>query len=190
MNKNLIIGLDLDNTLVDSTTNVVYTACRNLGILKQHKKYLKHDWNFSNFPMDLRTEIYRLFRDSNFMNTCYTFNGVVPTLWEWKDKGHRLVIITARAKEIRTGTKKMVKKLFPMIDKLLFVNVNESKTELMKSEKLDVWVDDSLSGVIDSTNLGIKTYLVCNKYTATYNEHVLKESDKIIPIKIISDIKI
>lgn len=182
----LVIGTDLDATLVDTATNVVYMACRNIG----DYTYLNanHDWHFTGWPENLRQEISRLFRDENFMCNCMTFSGVIPTLYKWKDVGHSIIIITARAPEIREGTRQMVSRLFPMIDKLLFVGIDESKRDLMVSEKLDMWIDDAPHGIQQALDLGIKPYLIHNKYTKKYNSNILGLD--VNPVKVISEIQL
>ncbi len=181
------IGLDYDNTLVDSSYNAIALAEENTGI--KAPSY-NHDWHFTGFPKKLVVEIQRLFKDDMFMNNVFTFRTVVPTLYKWKKAGHKLIIITARAEEVRKGTKFMVKRIFPMIDKLLFVDIGGDKTELMKKEKLDIWIDDSPHGILQADALGIKTYLIHNKYTKCYNSIITKKYKNVTKIKVISEINL
>jgi len=183
----MIIGLDYDNTLVDTSYNTIALAEENLGI--KAPSY-NHDWCFSGFPKPLVDEITRLFKDDSFMNNVFTFRTVVPTLYKWKKAGHKIIIITARAPEVRKGTRQMVKRIFPMVDKLLFVDMGQSKSEIMKKEKLDIWIDDAPHGVLQSKELGIKTYLIHNKYTKCYNSEVAKKHRDIRKVKVISDINL
>jgi beta-phosphoglucomutase-like phosphatase (HAD superfamily) len=181
----MIIGTDLDGVLVDSVIPVVELAERNTGIKVPDGK---RDWYFSTFPELLRKEIQRLFRDDAFMNNTHTFHGVASTLLKWKDAGHIVYIITARVPEIRENTKKMVDRMFGgMYAALYYVDIGKPKTDLMRQLKLQIWIDDSSHGAKESCELGIRTFLIHNKYTAEYNQCVIGELP-VVPIKVISDI--
>ena len=99
------------------------------------------------------------------------YPGAKEKLKEWRQSGHKIVLITARCKEIREKTVEMVNRLFPgLISEIEFVNPGQSKIELMRKHKIDVWVDDSPVEIKNSIALKIKTFLICNEFTS-YNHH-------------------
>ena len=180
-----IIGLDLDGVLVDTVMPVLELAERNTGLKAPPGE---RDWYFSSCPEPLRKEIQRLFRDDAFMNNCFTFHGVVPTLVKWKDAGYNVYIITARTQCIRENTQVMVERMFGgLYQQLYFVEIGQSKLSLLKNLCVDVWVDDSPQGAREASENGLTTYLIHNKYTETYNRCVI-DVLPVIPIKVISDI--
>jgi hypothetical protein len=181
----MIIGTDLDGVLVDSVIPVVEFAERNTGIKAPEGK---RDWYFSTFPEPLRKEIQRLFRDDAFMNNTHTFHGVASTLLKWKDAGHVVYIITARTEAIRENTKKMVERMFAgMYAGLYFVDIGTPKTDIMRQLKIERWIDDSGHGCKEACELGIRTFLIHNRYTTEYNQCVIGELP-VVPVKVISDI--
>lgn len=91
--------------------------------------------------------------------------GAVKKLKQWKDEGHSLIIITARNPPVHEITKDLVAKYFPMVDKLLFVKMTDSKQPLFKQEQIDVWIDDSASGIQSAIDMGIKSCLISNSDT-------------------------
>ena len=161
----MIIGIDLDQTLVYMEESVVKIAAKNTKTKSYPKRF---DYNFSEFPEEMRKEIFRLFEDPIYMKRIVPLPGAVNKLNQWKKEGHKIVIITARDLSVEEVTREAVKKYFPMVDALHFVGIGNSKEVLFKSEKIDVWVDDNPKDVIASTKMGIRTCLISNSHTC-YN---------------------
>jgi len=185
----MIIGVDLDQTLIDHNVQVEELAARNLGI----KEYPKcHDWGFSNLTTEHKNEIIRLFNTTFYMgvNGNEPIEGSQEKLYKWSMLGHKIVIITARNKPIRIATEYMVGELFPVVDKLLFVGIEESKKNLMIENKLDVWIDDSPIGVQTSCDLGIETYLIYNDHSKRYITEELVQTLPVKCVESIADIKL
>jgi len=178
------IGVDLDQTLIDHLIPVEKQAAKNLGIIKYPE--IK-DWYFSNYTKEHKTEVMRLFNDSFFMG----INGNEPIkfsqekIYRWSILGHKIVIITARNKTVRKATKYMVDEFFPVVNKLLFVEIEESKKNLMMENKLDIWIDDNPKGVQTSCDLGIETYLIYNDNSKRY---ISEELIKTLPVKCVESI--
>jgi len=161
----MIIGIDLDQTLVYMEESVIKIAATNTKTKSYPKRF---DYNFSEFPEEMRKEIFRLFKDPVYMKRIVPIPGVTSKLKQWKQEGHKIVIITARDLCVEEVTREAVKKYFPMVDTIHFVGIGNSKESLFKSEKIDVWIDDNPKDVIASTNMGIRTCIVSSSHTC-YN---------------------
>lgn len=158
----MIIGIDLDNTLVCTTKKVHKLAARNLNLKKLPPA---HDYWYTGWPENIRTEVLRLYRDPEFMGGVEPYTGVKDKLIAWKKEGHTLIILTARSKNIRKVTKSLVNRHFPMIDILDFVDMGKSKESLFKKYRLNYWIDDNPIDVQNSVKMGIQTCLISNSDT-------------------------
>jgi len=166
------IGIDLDNTILES--KLFELTFKHFG----KKEMVPEDWEMSNFPKDVREEIYKRFDSPYWMchkDVVKPIKGSVKTLNGWKCN-NELILITARSKDIRLDTRKMVNRFFPMIDKVLFVNRGERKINVFKRIGIDVWIDDNHFDCSISAQMGIKTYLISNRKTK-YNRVLLERKD-------------
>lgn len=165
------IGFDLDNTLIDLDVNKELIKRFNYHSVKSDV----NDWDYSNFPEHMRTEIFKLFKDESFMcgETIIPFPNIQNKIKELSKK-HNVVLITARAPNLTEGTIEIVNKYFPEIKDINLVGFNMSKKNLFIEKELDLWIDDSPHGIKDSLELDIKTYLVSNEHTR-YNHCVLNQ---------------
>lgn len=180
------IGLDLDGTLID------LKIVENLLVEKKINSKLlpKCDYTFSQFPAELREEIFRRFNIPFYMCSplfAVPYKNVRNKLYEWKREGHKLLLITARNSSIHHTTKRMLNNYFPRFHKIIFVKMGESKERFFKRERLDVWIDDNPNDVHSALKLGIKTYLVSHNNTQYNFEarkldgiHVVESVSKII----------
>jgi len=191
MEKKLIIGLDLDGSLIYNNIDIVDLAAKNLNI-KNYKQ--QTDYFFSTLTKQHKKEILRLFLVPEIMcKNMFIFPGTNIKLINWKLKGYKIIIITAREKPVYEGTFKMIKQLFPnLIDNIFFTgDMWGSKKDYMLNEKIDLWVDDVPHGIKTSLELGIETFMVHNKYTSFYNKEaigILIDKDHVI--ETIADIKL
>jgi uncharacterized HAD superfamily protein len=181
-----IIGVDLDSTLIE--THAASAASMELGYDGYKDQDVLH-WNHLNFPEDLRKKIMEYFTNPTFMcDQAKPIEGAQETITRWSKAGHSIVLITARSEPLREKTIEMVKRLFPEISDINLVGMEQSKKSVMLSKKIDFWVDDAQSGVLDSMSLGISTIMVSNKYTK-YNWPLKTHQGLSDVVKIIADIK-
>lgn len=186
------IGIDLDSTLIK--IKAIEIASEKLGMRYTEEDNL--DWNLSVFPDNLRNLIFSLFSDPHIMcDNVEPLEGAQEKLKNWVNEGHKLHIITARNPEIHIKTYLMVKRFFPEVLSLSFVNMGETKIHKMEKLRLDVWIDDAVSGISDAKKLKIKNiFLISNKYTkynhdiADYYRNNEKENIKIV--KAVKDIEL
>jgi len=178
------IGIDLDNTLIKC--NIVEMTAKEFNFDLSKLEF--QDWKFTNFPIELKTEIYKRFSNPYYMTTepFISFMSMdYLKLKKWKDEGHRIVLITAREKSIEAETKSMVRKRIFNFDKIYF---SKNKKIIFNNEKLDIWIDDNPEDCKSALTLGIKTYLIQNKDTK-YN-HNMKNNLKLTKVKSVSDIEL
>lgn len=168
--KPLNIGLDFDNTLVYARRDALKIAAKEFGIKLSYKK--PRDYNYSEYPENMRKRIYELFRTPEFSVDLEIIPGAQDKLNEWKRLGHRLFIITARDLPIREVTDKFISVNFSVVDELHYVDMGTSKAGKFEDLNLDVWIDDSPIDVLVSSKLGIRTCLISNLSTP-YNEHLI-----------------
>ncbi len=182
----MIIGIDLDSTLIDNPVFDITFKEYNSNLTNENIT----DWDLTCIPINIRNEIFKRFSNPYYMcnDTITPIKNTKKKLMEWKKENHTLKIITARSKNIRLETRRLVNRLFPKIDKLIFVELNQSKKNKFKKEKIDVWIDDNPTDCKTAIKMGIDTYLISNNKTK-YNWK-LKGYKNIKHVKNIYDIKL
>ena len=161
--KDMVIGIDLDSTLVD--TESLITKYRK----KHNVENLEYDWKFTGYPEEFKKDIYEAFK-SEAMNCLPVFKGVPELLKKlWED--NTIYIITARAECIRAGTLNFIEKDIKYKDGVFFVDVGESKKDIFKKLKLDMWIDDAPHDLLTAKGLGIYTVMISNESTP-YNHYI------------------
>lgn len=182
MDRKLIIGFDLDNTLVHMSVMKRISAEWNQEFPEQS------NWGFTEFSPEIRKRVFELFKDPVFM--C---DGVKP-IWGAKSfikrlsaMGHTLKMITARAKEVKADTIHLVREHFPQIETIQFVEPHESKRDIMEENRLDFWIDDSPHEIFNAIDLGVSTILVSNENTI-YNWPVKDDPRLLSVVSSIKDI--
>lgn len=182
-----VIGFDLDTTLVNSS--LIESTARELGFNITRKDI--QDWEFSTFPNPLKEEIINRFYSPYYMcdpNFVSPVKGARQIINDLKKAKHKIVIITARTKNIRFRSKILINRLFPRFDKVVFVEFGESKNKIFKREKLNYWIDDNPKDCVSAVKLGIETYMICNEFTK-YNWGV-KNTKGLNLIESVCDFKI
>lgn len=176
------IGIDLDDTILRN--NVIEIASKAYGL--DFSKRDVYDWEFSNFPKNVKDLIYLLYKEPSYMvDNAEFINGSIKKLKEWSMLGFEVYIVTNRPMEIRKATIEKFKNLLPITD-IYFSN--GSKKEILKELNLDVWIDDAPHGILEAIELGIeKVYMVSNLETK-YNWHILENPKINLVVDNINDI--
>lgn len=185
--KHYIVGVDLDTTLLIG--DLIQEVSNDMGYNYTSKDVT--DWQLNCFPEKFRKEIFKRFSSKKYMcDERYKkpVKDAKKKLYEWRDAGHKLILITARVREIRLETKKLINKYFPKFDKTIFVNMGKPKKHIFKREGLTHWIDDNGEDCRSAVDMGIKTYLISNENTK-YNWNMRKYKninvvDSIIKIKL------
>ncbi len=158
------IFLDLDNVLVVS--NFVEIASKNAGMDLKEADITQ--WNFANFPENVRDLIFKCFNDPEIM--CKNVK-VIEGVADWIKKhslNHNLYVITARNSAIHKETSAMIRNLFPQIKEIFY---RHDKTNVMKEYSNVLFVDDGPTNIDDAMSNDIECVLISNKYTK-YNHHL------------------
>jgi len=181
------IGIDLDDTLIN--LNVVKLTSKEMNF--DLNRVRNFDWEMSEFPNELRNEIYKRFKTPKYMCEEPYINfipNIKNKLDKLKNDGHKIILITARDKSIRKESKILINKVYPKFDKIHFVSRGQSKLSLFKKEKLNIWIDDHPMNCKRALMLGIKVFLISNKSTP-YNYNI-KNHKNLTIIKKFTDIEI
>lgn len=181
----VIVGCDLDSTLVDLSSSINKI---NIELGYNYKASDLLDWYLQCFPEDYRRRCFELYSDDNFMCSLKPINGAQQKIRLWKSMGYKIVIITARHPELKHGTLKMVKELFPEVDETILVGHNIPKKDYMIAKKIKYWIDDAPHGVLESINLDITSFLISNNETK-YNWHV-RDTEGLNVVESIKDVNI
>lgn len=130
------------------------------------------DYGLQCFSEDLRQLIFSHFHNPETMcRNVKVLEGVVETLSRWKSLGHQIFIVTARSEVIRKETVEMVNSLFPMVDGIRFVNIDESKNGVLRELGCDLFIDDAPHN-LEAARGEFLVVMISNKYTK-YNHHLL-----------------
>jgi uncharacterized HAD superfamily protein len=184
MEKCMNIGIDIDDTISDTYE---YLAG---GIYKYSKEVLKRDIepNYSenhayyNLPAvwNMSKEEDEYFWDNYYIDIIKKVKpkkDVVQIIKKIKEKGHNIILITARIEDkkedITEVTKNWLNENGIIFDKLI-VNVND-KLEMAKKENISIFIDDNIRNCSMVASSGyIKTYM----FTTVANKHYENENIK------------
>ena len=153
------IALDLDGTLLN--TDYLF---KNI-LEEQGMKYSEPtSYGFSNYPTKVKEEIIDRYKHDHYSIYALPFyRGAFEKINEWRGK-HELYIITARHNVEKT--KQFINALLSVPFNNIYVTHN--KLPLLKSLRVDLWIDDNPFDLIKIYNSGIRCCVVRHKY----NEHL------------------
>ncbi len=120
------IAFDLDDVLLD-LNDAIIKYCKELGWKWEPAK----DWNFSNYPVEVKKKVIEAFSDPEFMCTLKPHKKSIELINKLKKCSYKVIIITARS--LKEETKKLVKELFDV--PCFVVGFNESKLKILKTIK-------------------------------------------------------
>jgi phosphoglycolate phosphatase-like HAD superfamily hydrolase len=115
-------------------------------------------------------------------------DGAKQLLKDLKKAGFKIIVITARVNSLHRSTRNLVKKEFPEVDDVYFVDITETKKDLFKKLKISYWVDDAPHEIKNSLTLGIKSFMISNKNT-NYNWN-MKKAAGLKSIKSVKELKL
>lgn len=158
------IGIDIDDTIADTFDYLMpYIA----EFFEVDIKYLKeNNISYSNLPETMKRkelEFAKKYYDKVMPNTPFK-PKVAEYINKIKDLGNEIIIITARDKtlyedEYKTTIKEL-KNNNINYDKLV---CNKDKAKVCIDEKIDLFIDDSISNCNKVSKLGIATLLFTSK---------------------------
>ena len=193
------IGIDIDNTLTDvqaELNKAAYNYAKTLGKDIDEKNLLEDINNNANFYKEKfkfsyeELKYFLKYIQEDIINRATPRDEAVETIRKLKNEGHKIYIITARAKEYHDDPYMLSKKWLDenniVYDKLI-VDVIK-KAPVCKKENIDIFIDDQLHNCIEIADQSIKTIRItndntiykniinCNNWTSIYN--VIKEMEK------------
>lgn len=144
----MTIGIDIDDTITKTSEK----AAENLA------KYDNNYLDYHNLPSEKYEEFMKLYQ-AEILRTVELREGVKEAFRYFKDKGYRIVIITARdntySKEIKTITLDYLAQNELDYDKIILGKENKGK--IAKEEGIDIFIDDKETVLDDMVENGIKT---------------------------------
>lgn len=158
------IGVDIDDTMADTFDYLMPHIAEFFNI---DIKYLKdNNISYSNLPKEMKEqelEFAKKYYDKVIPNTPFK-----PNVAEYIDKikalGHEIIVITARDKTLYTDEYKTtieeLKNNNIHYDKLI---CDFDKANVCKIEKIDLFIDDSITNCNKVNELGIETILFSSK---------------------------
>ncbi len=158
------IGIDIDDTMAETFDYLMpYIA----EFFKVDIKYLKdNNISYCNLPEEMKErelEFAQKYYDKVIPNTPFK-TEVAEYIDKIKELGHKIVIITARDKTLYTDEYKTtieeLKNNNIHYDKLI---CDFDKANACKNEKIDLFIDDSITNCNKVNKLGIETILFTSK---------------------------
>ncbi len=165
------IGIDIDDT-ISNTYEIMFNDAqkytieklgRNGQIYKENLKthmYCKemHNWTDKE-TADFLDEYYE-----SIMKEVKPIKYVSEIIKKLKDEGNTIYLITARFQnekfDIEKVTKEWLRNNKIIYDKL-FLNC-DTKTNIVKKNNIDIFIDDSFKNCKEVSQMGVKTYLFNN----------------------------
>lgn len=158
------IGIDIDDTM---TNTFDYLIPYISDFFEVDEEYLKNNnISYSTFPKEMKErefEFAKKYYDKVIPSTPFKI-GVSEYINKIKNLGNEIIIITARDKRLYTDEYKTtiqeLKNNNIIYDKLI---CHFDKPKVCKDEKIDLFIDDSITNCNKVNQLGIKTILFNSK---------------------------
>jgi FMN phosphatase YigB (HAD superfamily) len=157
------VAFDLDSTLVD-LEEPIENICRKMNFKYEPAR----DWNFSNYPENVKQEIFKMFKDPAVMCNLKPYPKSVELI-ELLKKHNKVIIITSRV--MIEETKEFVKNLFNV--PCFVVDMGKSKLKILKKEKIDIWADDCPNELLKYQKF-VECIMISNSNTI-YNHYLRNE---------------
>jgi len=183
----MVISCDLDSTLVKLHEHVFSIANKHTGCNFDARDII--NFSFDVYPEDFKKKIIKLFSNKRVMGGLKPIDGCSEKLIEWKNQGHKTLIVTARPESLKVCTKKLIERKLGAVHKIILVGWGSDKEEVFRNEKVNVVVDDGPHCINAALRVGVPIiYMISNKYTK-YNWD-LRKNKKIRIVKSVVDINL
>lgn len=170
----MIIGIDFDDTLVE-TTKLANFYLRNDILFAKYQDY----HNLSAFAYSKFIDKYAL----KIAKEVSLKENAVECLHNWHKQGYKIIVVTARGvKEDLEISKKVTEEYFQKhniyVDKI--VCGKESKVGVCQDLGITIFIDDKESVLNEISKVGIKTLRICNedvvsKHQIVHNWHEIED---------------
>ncbi len=168
------IGFDIDDTLIDLRQHAFHLYNKKLNKALPVEIYHQIPTVEIHAPFELTSEqgkqMWQDCMEEIYFTDCPAFDAAVDTLNQLAADGHEIFYITSRPKHHCPRTKAWVKAQgFPVKDENFFCGMaDHEKIDIIKSLKLDIYVDDK-PAVLDTLQ-GIGTKIIVRD--RSYNQDV------------------
>ena len=165
----MIIGIDIDDT-ISNTMEVMFDCCQKYvaeelkrePLVQDEAKYTHHYTEVVHGLSKEETQDFFKKYYEYMVDTVHPKTYSVEYLKKLKEEGNRIVLVTARFEikefDVIGATKRWLDRYDIPYDKIVF-NA-ESKLEIARNEKLDIFIDDSYKNCQDMVGIGIKAFLM------------------------------
>lgn len=163
----ICIWVDCDEVLCETIDELLkYSPFIEKNIKKEDiSSYFLWDVEKINITKEEWIRIFFSFFDSEKFYDCKPVKWALNKLRSMKEKGFKLIVVTARATQFEKQTKKWVEDHFPWIfSDFLFMNQfkenEKSKSQLCKELWISYLIDDSINNLLDVNSAWIKGILL------------------------------
>lgn len=148
------IVFDIDDTITDLKVPLCIALNKHTG-----KNIHWDNWNkYSIIDSDIYdisvSEFVDIIKQEEVLENSIPFSGAVRALTRFKERGYKLVYVTARGyiEDAQEITENWMKKWEIPYDEIYISGYNQSKASLVKDIEIKAFVDDKLENCIDFKN--------------------------------------
>lgn len=176
------IGIDIDDTIC-STYEVMFNYAQYYSIDELKKKQTEQERDNINNKFNAKFHQWTREEEENFFKKYYQkiMEKVKPKMYakeyieKWKEEGNEIYIVTARFYtenfNVEEVTKRWLEENKIPYNKLM-INAR-NKAEVVKQEKIEIFVDDNIRNCEEIANIGVKTYMMDSMLNRNYkNERI------------------
>ena len=146
----MIIGIDLDDTITNSFEDLMPIFAKFFNFDLEY--CIENKYSYNNFPVDLKDkqkEFFKYLKENRLLGKITVKEDVVQVLKELHDLGFKIIIITSRNDSLLPDayieTKNYLDQNGITYDELY---CEHDKHKILVSEDVDVFIDDSLKGLL------------------------------------------
>ncbi|HLP86685.1 MAG TPA: hypothetical protein VK153_02305 [Candidatus Paceibacterota bacterium] len=157
------IAVDVDDTIADLISNIILFHNDKYGTTLKREDFFSC-WYREVWGGTKEQEVQKLveFFETNYFKEVAPIPGSQSAMNFLLNEGHKLSIVTGRIYALTKQTEEWVEKYFPNVFSEIYhtnsygsSGVKIKKSEMCRSQNMDVIIDDDLSHVADCTNVGI-----------------------------------
>lgn len=143
--QKLTIGLDIDGVIADLHDKLLEIARKYTNIPEDEKQeYKLRDMN--GVSRDVENRVFEELFKTHQIEDVPVVPGAVEIINSWYDLGHKIILLTARAKHWKEQTEKWLNNIGLKYDQLVF---DDNKGEQAQQMGIDIFIDDKPENVLD-----------------------------------------
>jgi hypothetical protein len=157
--RKFTIGIDIDDVIADLHGILWEMASKYIPLDEEDKKQY-HVEDTKHGTKELRSRLFKEMYDKGMVANMPTIPGAVEKINELHNKGHRIILITARSQGWRDQTEQWLKKIGLKYDKLV-MTAGEGKSKEAREEGIDVFIDDRpdwVESLVDTGDIKVMVF--------------------------------